>query len=237
MIITSIVHWCPACHSANIVKNGHTLYGAQRCKCRDCGKTRVLIPKRESPIRDFVENALRERLSLRGIARIFGVSVQTVLLLLKRLVEALPSLKASLMPSEPGDVLEPWANSTVLAARRPKNAGSGWRSAVERGKWWPMSLEIAGRRPAVSCSGGFRTVAARVTAISGRPMRSTGRHASLGKGSGETAHVERWNCTLRQRVSRYVRKTLSFSKTDEYHHLATKYFIWHYNLDRIINTF
>ena len=65
----------------------------------------------------------------------------------------------------------------------------------------------------------------------------TGRHESVAKGSGETAHVERWNCTLRQRVSRYVRKTLSFSKTDEYHHLATKYFIWHYNLDRIINTF
>ncbi len=59
----------------------------------------------------------------------------------------------------------------------------------------------------------------------------------MGKGSGETAHVERWNCTLRQRVSRYVRKTLSFSKTDEYHHVATKYFIWHYNLDCIINTF
>ncbi len=75
----------------------------------------MLIPKRESPIRDFVENALRERLSLRGIARIFGVSVQTVWLLLKGLVEALPSLKASLMPSEPGDVLEPWANSTVLS--------------------------------------------------------------------------------------------------------------------------
>ena len=106
MIITSIVHWCPACHSTNIVKNGHTQYGAQRCKCRDCGKTRVLIPKPESPIRDFVESALRERLTLRGIARIFGGSVQPVLLLLKGLTQALPALKASLMPWQPGDVLE-----------------------------------------------------------------------------------------------------------------------------------
>ena len=59
----------------------------------------------------------------------------------------------------------------------------------------------------------------------------------MDKASGETAHVERWNCTLRQRVSRYVRKTLSFSKMDRMHHLATKYFVWHYNLDGIINTF
>ena len=44
-------------------------------------------------------------------------------------------------------------------------------------------------------------------------------------------------CTLRQRCSRYVRRTLSFSKTDRYHHLAPKYFLWPYNLDCTINTF
>lgn len=32
---------------------------------------------------------------------------------------------------------------------------------------------------------------------------------------GETNHVERLNCTLRQRLGRLVRKTLSFSKSDE----------------------
>lgn len=63
-----------------------------------------------------------------------------------------------------------------------------------------------------------------------------GRHESVGKETGETVHVERWNNTLRQRLGRYVRRTLSFSKTDRYHHLATKYFIWHYNLDCLINT-
>ena len=56
------------------------------------------------------------------------------------------------------------------------------------------------------------------------------------KDSGQTAHVERWNGPLRQRCSRYVRRTLSFSKVDRMHHLATKYFVWHYNLDCIINT-
>lgn len=30
------------------------------------------------------------------------------------------------------------------------------------------------------------------------------------KGDGETCYVERWNCTLRQRLGRFVRTTLSF---------------------------
>ena len=34
----------------------------------------------------------------------------------------------------------------------------------------------------------------------------------VGKETGETAHVERWNCTLWQRLGRFVRKTLSLSQ-------------------------
>ncbi len=54
-------------------------------------------------------------------------------------------------------------------------------------------------------------------------------HHSVGKESGQTAHVERWNNTLRQRLSRYVRKTLSFSKKTTWHHMITKLFIYQYN--------
>jgi insertion element IS1 protein InsB len=38
-------------------------------------------------------------------------------------------------------------------------------------------------------------------------------HTAVGKETGETAHGERWNNTLRQRLARVVRKTLSFSKS------------------------
>ncbi|WP_224997062.1 IS1 family transposase [Cesiribacter sp. SM1] len=55
------------------------------------------------------------------------------------------------------------------------------------------------------------------------------KHTSVGKDSGETNHVERFNCTIRQRVCRYVRKTLSFSKSDTMHFLYTKLFIFYYN--------
>lgn len=54
-------------------------------------------------------------------------------------------------------------------------------------------------------------------------------HQSVGKETGETAHVERWNNTLRQRLARFVRKTLSFSKSDEYHEIALRLFIHEYN--------
>ena len=56
----------------------------------------------------------------------------------------------------------------------------------------------------------------------------------VGKETGETAHVERWNCTLRQRLGRFVRKTLSFSKSTFMHTTCLDLFLHRYNLDRAI---
>jgi insertion element IS1 protein InsB len=55
-------------------------------------------------------------------------------------------------------------------------------------------------------------------------------HHPVGKETGQTAHQERWYLTLRQRVSRFVRKTLSFSKSERNHELVTRWFIVQYNL-------
>ena len=54
------------------------------------------------------------------------------------------------------------------------------------------------------------------------------RHRITTKGSGETNHIERFNNTLRQRVSRLVRKTLAFSKNIINHIGAILCFIDHY---------
>jgi IS1 family transposase len=56
------------------------------------------------------------------------------------------------------------------------------------------------------------------------------RHQAVGKDSGKTNYIERFNNTLRQRVGRLVRKTLSFSKKLENHIGAIWYFIHHYNM-------
>jgi len=58
------------------------------------------------------------------------------------------------------------------------------------------------------------------------------QHEATGKEEGETCHVERWINTLRQRISRFVRKTLSFSKSRQMHHCCLKLFIYRYNLER-----
>jgi insertion element IS1 protein InsB len=55
------------------------------------------------------------------------------------------------------------------------------------------------------------------------------RHRPVRKDSGKTSHIERLNNTLRQRIARLVRKTLSFSKKIENHLGAIWYFIHHYN--------
>ena len=58
------------------------------------------------------------------------------------------------------------------------------------------------------------------------------QHRPLSKIFGETNHVERFNCTLRQRVSRLVRKALSFSKKLENHIGAIKYFFCFYDVEK-----
>ena len=58
------------------------------------------------------------------------------------------------------------------------------------------------------------------------------QHEAVGKEEGQTSHVERWINTLRQRLSRFVRKTLSFSKSRQMHYYCLKLFICRYNLER-----
>ena len=58
------------------------------------------------------------------------------------------------------------------------------------------------------------------------------RPRTVGKETGLTSYIERFNNTLRQRVSRLVRKTLSFSKNVNNHIAAIWNFIHHYNAQR-----
>jgi insertion element IS1 protein InsB len=55
------------------------------------------------------------------------------------------------------------------------------------------------------------------------------RHQPVAEDSGQTSHVERWNCTLRQRLGRFVRKTLSFSKSEEMQEICLVLFLHYYN--------
>ena len=82
--------FCPACQSHNTNRYGHQ-NGRQRFICRTCQKT-----WRENPGASVVSAerkaqilaAYHERMSLRGIARVFGVSRNTVSAWLKKSPEA-----------------------------------------------------------------------------------------------------------------------------------------------------
>ena len=59
-----------------------------------------------------------------------------------------------------------------------------------------------------------------------------GQHRAMTKNARKTKHSERFNNTLRQRVSRLGRDTLSFSKKLANHIGASTYFICHYKLTK-----
>ncbi|BDI33497.1 IS1 transposase [Capsulimonas corticalis] len=56
------------------------------------------------------------------------------------------------------------------------------------------------------------------------------QHVITDKGDGETNHIERFNNVLRQRLARFVRRTLSFSKIDTMHDNCLRLFLHEYNL-------
>jgi IS1 family transposase len=60
------------------------------------------------------------------------------------------------------------------------------------------------------------------------------QHRGVGKETGETAAVERWKNSLRQRLARFVRMTLSFSKSVLMYEAYLLPFLHRYNGDRAI---
>ena len=78
---------CRHCESENIVRNGMTSNGKQRFLCKDCGKRSRQNPQPNGYTEEEREKILRayqERSSLRGLARTFGVSRNTVSSWLKK---------------------------------------------------------------------------------------------------------------------------------------------------------
>lgn len=55
------------------------------------------------------------------------------------------------------------------------------------------------------------------------------RHRPVGKEKGKTSYIERFDCTMRQRVSRLACKMLSFSKKLDNRLGAIWMFVYHYN--------
>ena len=78
---------CPYCENEKLVKAGWSRQGKQRYCCRSCGRRSCenpTPPGLSGEKQEQILAALNERMSLRGIARTFKVSRDTITDLLKK---------------------------------------------------------------------------------------------------------------------------------------------------------
>ena len=78
---------CPSCQGRQVVKNGKAKNGTQTYVCRTCGRRFHPDAKpvaHNEATRTQVFDALHERMSLRGVQRVFGVHRHTVTLWIKK---------------------------------------------------------------------------------------------------------------------------------------------------------
>lgn len=228
---------CPTCGSHEISKNGTTRRGKQNYKCRDCNRQFVEDPQWKPKDKDtvgLITLLLLERIPLAGIARATGVSeswlqdyVNTVYAAVPQVAKVVPKAKGKLrvqmdelwsFVDDKGNKQWVWL-ALDTNTREVIGCHIGDRSRESAKALW-QSLPGVYRQCATVYTDYWE---AYETVIPAK------RHRPVGKDSGLTSYVERFNNTLRQRVSRLVRKTLSFSKKLENHVGAIWNFIHEYN--------
>jgi IS1 family transposase len=146
----------------------------------------------------------------------------------------LPKISETLLPFKDGDILE--LDEIWSFVKRKSNQCWTWIGLCRRTR--QIVTYVSGNRSKASCMKlksnipkDYKHASSVSDYWEAYQIVFTENHKCVGKDSGETNHVERWNNTLRQRVGRFVRKTLSFSKKQEHHKMILDIFIHQYNLD------
>ena len=188
-----------------------------------------------------LRRAFLERLGLSGVSRVFFISYYQVFRALNLVCLLLPDFRSQVNTCPPSrSVLQFDALCSFCGRKKDKQ----WLWAALCQNTRQIVAYVIGDRSEAT----FRRLLRKIPVEylrgqsysdhwkSYRILLSKGNHQQVGKESGKTNHIERWNATLRARISRYVRKSLSFSGKLKYHHLVTKLFIVDYN-QSCINTF
>lgn len=231
---------CPRCQLSHIKRNGHTHYGKQNYQCLLCERQFVIRNQSvAADKRELVKSLLLERISLRGICRVLGVSLCWLLNFIESLYLVNPADLNFQIPADAEiELLLLEADELWSFVGKKENKRWIWL-ILERRTRQIVALHI-GDRSQTSADALWAKVPAEVKAQAlvltdrweayGLAIPSA-QHTACEKQSGQVSLIERFNCTLRQRVSRLVRLSLSFSKSDWFHEEAIKYFISHYNLE------
>jgi IS1 family transposase/transposase-like protein len=236
MIRQTSVHECRNCGSSNIVKNGTNKSGSPQYHCKSCGVYRVLTPQQRysTAQKTTILKATQERISLRGLQRVFGVHRQTVSRWLVEQVRQLPVLVDTLLPPQAQDVLE---LDEVWTFVGNKTTGERWLWTALCRRTRQIVAFFIGSHDKLACQQLWQRIPQAYAACATRSdawrayaaVLPAQQHLTVDKASGETAHQERWYNTLRQRLARFVRKTLSFSKSDTMLYWWTLAFILEHN--------
>ena len=237
---------CPGCGSTQFEKNGHIHNGKQNHQCKACG--RQFVANAEDRIiadeqRTLVEHLLRERISLRGICRAVGVSLTW---LLHFMVECFADCPDHLYVQRPAGPTE------VVIRQLEAEADEMWSFVKKKAnkQWLWIAMDATTRQILAFHVGdrsrdSARALWANIPVVyreqatfhtdqydAYQGVIPAERHKAITKKARKTNHIERFNNTLRQRLSRLVRETRSFSKKLAHHIGAIKYCICHYNLTK-----
>ena len=235
---------CPRCKSSRYKKNGHVHNGKQNHHCHDCGRQFVQYFEQyliADERRALIERLLLERISLRGICRAVGVTLKWLLGFLVQCFETLPDHLH----------VQPVTCTHNVMIQRLEVEADEMASFVKKkaNKQWIWIAMDATTRQVIAFHVGDRSrrSAKRLWAKIPEAYRQratfytdqyvvyegvipVAQHRAISKLARTTNHLERFNNTLHQRVSRLVRTALSFSKKLANHLGAIKLFICHYNL-------
>ncbi len=232
---------CPDCHDCKVKKNGRTYYGKQNHQCKIC--RRQFVENNRHTIgfdkRERIKKALKERVSLRGICRIFEVSLTWLQSFAHKLWKKTPDdLGLSTKQIHQIKKLQVFgiqADELWSFVQKKKRKRWIWVAydPVHRlviahqigGRGKKAAMKFWNKIPFVLRSCNFETDHWEAY----RSIIPTSQH-KIGKDL--TFYIEGFNATIRARVSRLVRKSLSFSKSDKWHQLAIAWFFWQFNLER-----
>ena len=238
---------CPACESTPFKKNGHTHHGQQHHQCKACPRQFVTEATERSITpgqRTLIEHLLCERIARRGMCRAVGVSLPWLLHLMVERFAACPEHLYVQLPKGPTHVvlhqLDAEVDELWTFVKNKANRPWIW-IAMDATTRQIIAFHVGDRNRDsahalwANIPGMYRDQATCHTDPY-EPYKGlipADRHQAITKKARKTHHIERFNHTLRQRVSRLVRETLSCSTKLVNHRGAIKYFICHDNLTKV----
>ena len=205
---------CPSCQSTQIVKNGRIHNGKQNHKCRNCGRQFVEHSQQKrisQETKNLIDKLLLEKIPLADIARVCDVSEPWLQQYVNQKYQDVPRQVQVSSKKKRGLTIqcdEMWSFvgnkgqkywvwlALDVDTREIVGVHIGDRSEIGARQLWE-SLPSVYRQCAVAYTDFWQAYG---MVFPGK------RHRAVGKETGKSSYIERFNCTMRQRISHLVRQ-------------------------------